>query len=117
MASLDLRTAVPGRTYNTTLSGTANRARLVLLPVGLGDFSVTFVARTSDAKFIDHVTGASLAEDDAIGAAAYSTLYAGVSGEQTYWFADHHGDTLTIVLASATTSQVVEVTINRPERP
>lgn len=110
MAALDLSTSANlPRVYNETL-GTAGNVRLVTLPNKHGDYEVAFFPRATAAKLLDAQHG--LAENAAIGATAYATLPADTWTVQRFAYQDNSGG-LSIALASATSSQVVEIRISR----
>jgi len=110
MPALDLSTSANlPRVYNETL-GTAGNVRLVILPNAQGDYEVSFFPRSTAAKLLDGQHG--LAENASIASTAYATLPADTWTSLRFAMQDNSGG-LTIALASATSSQVVEIVINR----
>lgn len=109
MAALDLTSAFPlPRVYNVTL-GTAGNVRTVILPTVHDDMDVSFFPRATAAKFLDGQHG--LVEDAAIGSTAYATLPA--DAWTTVRVGREARAGMTIALASATGSQVMEIRIAR----
>lgn len=91
---------------NITL-GTGGNVRLVNLPANL-DLDITLNARATDAKLLDG--SLALADDDAISTNPYFSLKAGIPVTVTI---SRGGATSKLYLASATSSQVVEVIVQR----
>lgn len=113
MAALDLTApSVFPLVTVVTLSGTANRARLVNLPVS-ADVDLWIRPRANPAKFLD--ASNTYAEDaDASANANYATLAADTWTVIPY---SRHGGSAKAYLASGTTSLVVEVMLARRSTP
>jgi hypothetical protein len=107
MAATDLTApAVYPFVANITL-GTGGNVRLVNLPSNM-DLDVILNARTTDAKLLDG--SLSLADDAAISTNPYLSLKAGIPVTVTI---SRGGGTSKLYLASTTSSQVVEVVLQR----
>lgn len=91
---------------NITL-GTGGNVRLVNLPSNV-DLEIILNARSTDAKLLDG--SLALADDAAISTNPYLTLKAGIPVSVTI---SRSGGTSKLYLASATSSQVVEVVVQR----
>ena len=110
MASLDL-TASPCLPFvaNVTLSGTANELRIVQLPTGI-DIEVSIRPVATDAYLLDSSVVAAHDEGGDVSGEPHATL------DHDAWtelLISRHGNTTAIGLGSATTSQAVQILINR----
>lgn len=113
MASLDLSApSVFPLVAVTTLSGTANHARLVNLPAS-ADVDLWIRPRTNPAKFLD-ASNAYAEDADASANTNYATLPADTWTVIPY---SRHGGSAKAYLASATMSLVVEVVLIRRSTP